>query len=145
MSCDCGCTNTGVNCTCPDPTGISAAKIENIVSAELGAGEDISGVGYTYALYTNTSANNQKIYIQTNMYITCTVTHSIYTDYLLNGVHIGSSAVMYEDLATIKTDFTHFLIAVTTAPGDIISIKAVSDNVNGKLNNLTAFIYKQDL
>lgn len=145
MSCDCGCTNTGVNCTCPDPTGISAAKIENIVSAELGAGEDISGAGYTYTLYTNSTAVTQRVYIQTNMYITCTVTHSINTTYLLNGVPAPTGSIMYEDLATTKTDFTHFLIAATVPPLGVIAIKAISDNVNGKLNNLTAFIYKHDI
>lgn len=145
MGCDCGCTNTEVNCTCPDPTGIEAARIENIVSAELGGGANISGAGYTYTLYTNTSSNTQKVYVQTNMYITCIVTHSINSTYLLNGVPAPTGSIMYEELATTKTDFTHFLIAATVPAAGVIAIKVISDNANGVLNNLTSFIYKHDI
>jgi len=145
MGCDCGCTNTEVNCNCPDPAGLAAAKIENIVSAELGAGENISGAGYTYTLFTNSSAVSKRVYVQTNMYITCTTTHNIYSEYLLNGIHAPTSSNMYEDIATTKTDFTHFLISATVPPLGVVAIKVVSDNVNGKLNNLTAFIYKADI
>lgn len=144
MSCDCGCTSTNTNCTCPEPEGIAAAKIENIVSAEFGAGVDINngGLGYTYLLYTNSSANNQIVYCQTNVSISCTVTHSIVSTYVKNAAPLTNP--MYEDLASTKNDLTHFLLATTLAPGDTVSINLLSDNVNGKALWLQSFIYKYE-
>ena len=144
MSCDCGCTSTNTNCTCPEPEGIAAAKIENIVSAEFGAGVDINngGLGYTYLLHTNTSGGNQVVYAQTNVSISSTVTHNVTGQYLKNASNTGYA--MYEDLASTKNDFTHFLLATTLAPGDTVSINLLSDNVNGKALWLQSFIYKYE-
>lgn len=144
MSCpDCGCTETTVNCNCPEPTGIEAARIENIVSAELGGGQNISGAGYTHTLYTNSSTGNQIVYAQTNMLITCPLVHDITTQYLKNAAPVGTA--MEEDNAVVKTDFTHFITAITLAPGDILKINVQSSDANGTLNMLTSFIYKYDV
>lgn len=144
MSCDCGCTNTTVDCTCPEPTGIAAAKLENIVTADFGAGQDIynAGAGYTYTLYTNTSGKNQVVYVQTNLNISCTTTHNISSGYGLNAVAI--TMTQFDDVANTRTDYTHFAFLLTLAPGDIVKIKLLSSNANGKAVWLQSFIYKYD-
>src|SRR5258708_4356489 len=142
MSCDCGCTNTTVDCKCPDPTGIAAAKLENIVSTTFSGGQDISGAGFTYTLYTNTSTSNQIVYVQTNMNITCTGTHNISSGYGLNAAVI--TATQFDDNATTKTDYTHFAQVLTLVPGDIVKIKIISSDATGKLQWLQSFIYKYD-
>ena len=145
MSCDCGCTSTTVDCNCPDPTGIEAAKIQNIISATFGAGEDIynGGNGYTYTIYTNTSSGSQIVYVQNNMQISCTGTHDISSAYQINA---GSPTYsQYEDDAPTKTDYTHFFTALTLAPSDVLKLVVKSSDVNGKLIWLQSFIYKYDI
>lgn len=145
MSCNCGCTNTTVNCTCPDPTGIDAAKLENIVSTTFSGGQDIynAGAGYTHTLYTNTTSGSQIVYVQTNSRISCTTTHNVQTDYYVNAGAVGVTE--YQDSASTNIDYTHFLVAVTVPPAGIVKLKFLSDNANGKLQWLVAFIYKYDV
>lgn len=141
MSCpDCGCNNTTINCNCPEPSGIEGAKLDNIISAELGGGQNISGIGYTFLIYTNTTSNNQVVYVQTNMNITAPSPHNIDVQYIKNGIPVGT--LMEEDLASTKTDFTHFLVATILAPTDTISINVKSNDAGGNLIKLTSFIYK---
>lgn len=145
MSCDCGCTETTVNCNCPEPTGIEGARIENIISETFGAGEDIynGGNGYTYTLYTNTSSNSQLVYVQNNMQITCTGTHDISSAHQINAV--AATFSQFDDSAPTRTDYTHFFQALTLAPGDILKLIVKSSDANGKLIWLQSFIYKYDI
>lgn len=145
MSCDCGCTNTTVNCNCPDPDNINAARLDNIISADFGAGEDIynGGSGYTYTLYTNTTSGNQIVYIQTNCQISCTTTHNITSQYKLNASNTG--VTQEQTSANTKIDHTHFLIATTVPPSGVVTINLLSNNSNGKALWLEAFIYKYDV
>ena len=140
--CD-SCNQTNIDCTCPDPTGVQAARIENIISQDSGTTHAINGAGYTTTLYTNTTTGNQRIIVMTNMYITSNNTHQITTTYLVNGVAVSQPAQL-QNLATIKTDHTHFLSGANLASGDILTIKAVSSDATGVLVNLTSIIYKYD-
>lgn len=141
MACDCDKTN--IDCTCPDPSGVAAAKINNIVSTETGITHAINGAGYTMTLYTNTSGGNQRVYAQTNMYITSNNPHQITTTYLVNGVAV-TYAPMLQNAATVKTDHTHFLNASNLANGDVLSVKIQSSDATGVLVGLVSFIYKYD-
>lgn len=145
MPCNCGCTNTTVNCTCPDPGAIEGAKINNIISQSFAGGQDINnaGAGYLHTIYTNTAANSQIVYVQTNCRISCTTTHNVNSEYYINAGATGN--IQYQDVAQTSIDHTHFLITTTLAPGDILKIKFLSDNANGKLQWLVSFIYKYDI
>lgn len=145
MACDCGCTNTTVNCNCPDPEGVAGAKLDNIVSVSFGGGQDIfnAGAGYTHTLYTNSTSGTQIVYVQTNALISCTVSHNIQSDYYLNAGLTG--VTQYDDNASTRTDYTHFLIATTVPAGGQIKLKFLSNNANGKLQWLESFIYKYDV
>ncbi len=142
MACD-SCNQTNLDCNCPDPEGIAAARPENIVSQESGTTHAINGAGYTTTLYTNTSTGNQRVIVMTNMYITSNNPHQITTTYLVNGVAV-TYLPMIQNLASIKTDHTHFLGATNLASGDVLSIKAVSNDATGVLASLTSIIYKYD-
>lgn len=143
--CDCGCGETTVNCNCPETTGIEALRINNIISANFGAGEDIfnAGNGYTYTVYTNSSSNSQYILVNANMQITCTVTHDISSAYSLNAVVPVFD--QFHDDAPTKTDYTHFSQNQVLAPGDVLKLTVKSGDANGKLIWLQAFVYKYDV
>lgn len=150
MAYDCGCTNTGVDCTCPEPSGIQGSTLEAIFTADIVSSESIAGAGYTATLYTNTSSNNQSVIIESNMYISTSTApptaapHTITTIYKNDGVTVTGAGTLVH-YAPYKSDHTHFLPTTTLAPGKSITLVITSDDADGVLNWLTSVIYKYDL
>ncbi len=142
MSCD-SCNQTNIDCTCPDAEGIAGSRLDNIVSTDTGVTHAINGAGYTMTLYTNSTTGNQRVFVESNMNITADIPHQISTTYLVNGVTTGYSPQL-QNLATIKTDHTHFLPGINLAAGDILTINITSSDPTGLLVFLNAFIYKYD-
>lgn len=139
--CDCNSTNT--NCNCPSPTGIEGSTLDKYFETAFESPQNIynGGVGYTITLYTNTDSINKNIIIESNMYVSCDIVHTLSTVYKNDGVIVASAGTMLQTADT-KTDHTHFMTPQIVAPGKSITITVLSNDATGLLNWLVAMVYK---
>lgn len=143
MPCD-SCNDTTVDINCPEPSGIEGATLYSQYYTQPETPADIfnAGAGYDVTLYTNTSAVNQYITIESNMYISTTTNpHTLTTVYKNDGVTVTTAGTLIHEAPT-KSDHTHFMIQELVAPGKSITMNILSDDTSGKLNWLVAMIYK---
>lgn len=139
MSCD-SCEQVEQCINCPEaPTGVAGAKLYDVFYQK--AANNIGSPNYTVVLYTNNTSNNKYVLIESNCSIdTVANPHSVITDYLNDGVSVGTSNPKTSYLQT-RSDLTHFLTTTTVAPGKSISLKFTSDDATAVLNWIVSIIY----
>jgi hypothetical protein len=146
MACDCGCTDTSINCNCPAPLVTDGAQLAYVTSTTFdGAPVDIynGGVGYSINLYTNTGTVSHYVIIDTNTYITSTNPHTLATSYSLNAAATpsGNAGVLRYTSAPIKTTASYYSVGIVLSPGQSLWFNILSGDSTAKANWLTAFIY----
>lgn len=130
--CNCGQCLEHVDCECPTLTGTDAAQIVSYVTNIYTPAQSISGAGFDVVLYTNSSAVNQTVLIETNMYLINTEPISVTTTtYKRSTVALTGAGVAVKEKTPSKTDHTHFLPATVLTPGQNISITIVGSPGSG--------------
>lgn len=146
MACDCGCTDTSINCNCPSPLIMDGAQLAYVTSTTFdGAAVDIynGAVGYGINLYTNTGTTPHYVIIDTNTYITSNNPHTLAISYS-SGAAVtpsGNAGILRDTSAPIKKTASFYFSGTLLSPGQSLWFNILSTDSTARANWLTAFIY----